>query len=47
MGMGLIVGLAGWWFSGQVGAMSEKKDIKKGGVVQVRLMTQDGKAEVQ
>ena len=44
MGMGLIVGLAGWWFSGQVGAMSEKKDMKKGGVVQVRLMTQDGKA---
>ena len=44
MGMGLIVGLAGWWFSGQVMGMAQAKDKGiKGGKVTVRLLTEAGK----
>ena len=44
MGLGVVVLLAGWWFSGQIGGMAQAKE-KKGSpaTVKVRLMKEDGK----
>ena len=44
MGLGLLVGLAGWWFSGHLGAMAQAKERKAGESVKIRLMTEEGKA---
>lgn len=43
MGMGLFLGLAGWWFSGQLVGMSEAKNTQEVGRVTVRLRTGEGK----
>ena len=44
MGLGLVVGLAGWWFSGQIGGMAQAKERKTGESVKIRLVTEEGKA---
>ena len=47
MVLGGAVGLAGWWFSGQVMGMAQTKDKGiKGGKVMVRLLTEAGKPGV-
>ena len=44
LGMSLLVGLAGWWFLGQVDAMTNAKGKSVGSMVQVRLMNREGQA---
>ena len=42
IGLGLLAGLAVWWFSGHLGAMTQGKEKKEGEGVMVRLMTEEG-----